>query len=118
MENFEIQQGEGGDGDKSKEDSPSDENKAMPGDKVDDIMTASLISEATQQFISGEQNAHRMENNSSPDIVRNGMHTNGINENKIILDNNQDNGGELNGHHTNHGNGINTQTIVLDNATV
>ncbi|XP_051156772.1 ensconsin isoform X19 [Leptopilina boulardi] len=110
--------GEGGDGDKSKEDSPSDENKAMPGDKVDDIMTASLISEATQQFISGEQNAHRMENNSSPDIVRNGMHTNGINENKIILDNNQDNGGELNGHHTNHGNGINTQTIVLDNATV
>ncbi|XP_043484749.1 MAP7 domain-containing protein 2-like isoform X16 [Leptopilina heterotoma] len=110
--------GEGGDGDKSKEDSPSDESKAMPGDKVDDIMTASLISEATQQFISGEQNAHRQENNSTPDIVRNGMHTNGINENKTILDNNQDNGGELNGHHTNHGNGINTQTIVLDNATV
>ena len=89
----------------------------MPGDKVEDVMTASLISEATQQFISIEQNAHRTENNS-PDIVRNGMHTNGINESKTILDNNQDNGGELNGHHTNHGNGINSQTIVLDNATV
>ncbi|XP_033213073.1 MAP7 domain-containing protein 2 isoform X4 [Belonocnema kinseyi] len=109
--------GEGGDGDKSKEDSPSDENKPMPGDKVEDVMTASFISEATQQFITVEQNALRTENNSS-DIVRNGMHTNGINESKTILDNNQDNGGELNGHHTNHGNGINSQTIVLDNATV
>ncbi|XP_018052385.1 PREDICTED: ensconsin isoform X8 [Atta colombica] len=113
--------GEGGDGDKLKEDSPIDENKPMPDGKGDDVMTASLISEATQQFISGEQRAHHTENSVlAPDIVHNGTtHSNGINENKIILDNNQDNvEGELNGHHTNHGNGINSQSITLDNATV
>ncbi|XP_018344043.1 PREDICTED: microtubule-associated protein futsch-like isoform X15 [Trachymyrmex septentrionalis] len=113
--------GEGGDGDKLKEDSPTDENKPMPDGKGDDVMTASLISEATQQFISSEQRAHHTENSvSAPDIVHNGTtHSNGINENKIVLDNNQGNvEGELNGHHTNHGNGINSQSITLDNATV
>ncbi|XP_029674719.1 ensconsin-like isoform X13 [Formica exsecta] len=113
--------GEGGDGDKLKEDSPSDESKPVLGGKGDDVMTASLISEATQQFISGEQRAHHTENNlSAPDIVHNGTtHSNGINENKIVLDNNQGNvEGELNGHHTNHGNDINSQSITLDNATV
>ncbi|XP_036147116.1 ensconsin isoform X19 [Monomorium pharaonis] len=113
--------GEGGDGDKLKEDSPIDESKPMPDGKDDDVMTASLISEATQQFISGEQRAHHTENSvSALDIVHNGTtHRNGINENKIVLDNNQGNvEGELNGHHTNHGNGINSQSITLDNATV
>ncbi|XP_011251280.1 MAP7 domain-containing protein 1 isoform X3 [Camponotus floridanus] len=113
--------GEGGDGDKLKEDSPNDESKPVLGGKGDDIMTASLISEATQQFISGEQRAHHTENNlPAPDIVHNGTtHSNGINENKIVLDNNQGNvEGELNGHHTNHGNDINSQSITLDNATV
>ncbi|KAL6426463.1 hypothetical protein ACFW04_009139 [Cataglyphis niger] len=112
--------GEGGDGDKLKEDSPSDESKPVLGGKGDDVMTTSLISEATQQFISGEQRAHHTENNlPAPDIVHNGTtHSNGINENKIVLDNNQGNiEGELNGHHTNHGNDINSQ-ITLDNATV
>lgn len=114
-------QGEGGDGDKLKEDSPNDESKPVLGGKGDDIMTASLISEATQQFISGEQRAHHTENNlPAPDIVHNGTtHSNGINENKIVLDNNQGNvEGEVNGHHTNHGNDINSQSITLDNATV
>jgi len=114
-------QGETGDGDKLKEDSPSEENKSIPGGKGDDVMTASLISEATQQFISGEQRAYHAENNVTlaPDIVHNGTHSNGINESKIVLDNNQGNvEGELNGHHTNHGNGINSQSITLDNATV
>lgn len=102
-----------------KEESPSDENKPVPGSKGDDVMTASLISEATEQFISGEQRAHQTENNTAPDIVHNGTHSNGINESKIVLDNNQGNvEGELNGHHTNHGNGINSQSITLDNATV
>lgn len=102
-----------------KEDSPNDENKTAPGSKVEDVMTASLISEATQQFISGEQRAHHTENNTTTDIVHNGTHSNGINESKIVLDNNQGNvEGELNGHHTNHGNGINSQSITLDNATV
>ncbi|XP_014604650.1 PREDICTED: MAP7 domain-containing protein 2 isoform X7 [Polistes canadensis] len=112
--------GEGGDGDKLKEDSPSDENKSVPGSKNEDVMTASLISEATQQFLSGEQRAHHVENVTAPAIVHNGTHSNGINENKIVLDNNQGNvEGGLNGHHTNnHGNEINSQTIALDNATV
>ncbi|XP_078049586.1 uncharacterized protein LOC144476469 isoform X8 [Augochlora pura] len=112
--------GEGGDGDKLKEDnSPNDENKPVPGNKAEDVMTASLISEATQQFISGEQRAHHAESNTKTDIVHNGTHSNGINESKIVLDNNQGNvEEELNGHHTNHGNGINSQTITLDNATV
>ncbi|XP_072746512.1 uncharacterized protein [Anoplolepis gracilipes] len=113
--------GEGGDGDKLKEDSPNDESKPVLGGKGDDVMTASLISEATQQFISGEQRAHHTENNlPAPDIVHNGTtHSNGINENKVVLDNNQGNvEGELNGHHTNHGNDINSQSITLDNATV
>ncbi|XP_076620523.1 uncharacterized protein LOC143341438 isoform X6 [Colletes latitarsis] len=112
--------GEGGDSDKLKEDnSPNDENKPAPGSKNEDVMTASLISEATQQFISGEQRAHHTENNTTTDIVHNGTHSNGINESKIVLDNNQGNvEGELNGHHTNHGNGINSQSITLDNATV
>ncbi|XP_076760644.1 uncharacterized protein LOC143429101 isoform X7 [Xylocopa sonorina] len=111
--------GEGGDGDKLKEDSPNDENKTAPGSKTEDLMTASLISEATQQFISGEQRALHTENNTTTDIVHNGTHSNGINESKIVLDNNQGNvEGELNGHHTNHGNGINSQSITLDNATV
>ncbi|XP_076237142.1 uncharacterized protein LOC143180955 isoform X5 [Calliopsis andreniformis] len=111
--------GDGGDGDKLKEDSPNDESKPTPGSKSEDVMTASLISEATQQFISGEQRAHHTENNATTDIVHNGTHSNGINENKIVLDNNQGNvEGELNGHHTNHGNGINSQSITLDNATV
>ncbi|XP_026671462.1 ensconsin isoform X8 [Ceratina calcarata] len=109
--------GEGGDGDKLKEDSPNDENKMAPS-KTEDVMTASLISEATQQFISGEQRAHHTENNTTTDIVHNGTHSNGINESKIVLDNNQGNVEELNGHHTNHGNGINSQSITLDNATV
>lgn len=117
-------QGEAGDGDKLKEDSPSDENKPVPDGKGDDVMTASLISEATQQFISSEQRAHHTENSVlAPDIVHNGTtttHRNGINESKNnVMDNNQGNGeGELNGHHTNHGNGINNQSITLDNATV
>ncbi|XP_017765680.1 PREDICTED: MAP7 domain-containing protein 1 [Eufriesea mexicana] len=111
--------GESGEGDKLKEDSPNDENKTAPGSKSEDVMTASLISEATQQFISGEQRAHHTENNTTTDIVHNGTHSNGINESKIVLDNNQGNvEGELNGHHTNHGNGINSQSITLDNATV
>ncbi|XP_047370995.1 MAP7 domain-containing protein 2-like isoform X19 [Vespa velutina] len=111
--------GEGGDGDKLKEDSPSDENKSAPGSKNEDVMTASLISEATQQFISSEQRAHHVENVTAPTIVHNGTHSNGINENKIVLDNNQGNvEGGLNGHHTNHGNEINSQSITLDNATV
>jgi len=93
----------------------------MPDGKGDDVMTASLISEATQQFISSEQRAHHTENSIlAPDIVHNGTtHSNGINESKIVLDNNQGNvEGELNGHHTNHGNDINSQSITLDNATV
>lgn len=88
-------------------------------------MTASLISEATQQFITSEQQDLRSGNNSptTPDnIVRNGTHSNGINNSNnktaTLLENNQGNVEELNGHHTNnHGNGINTQ-ITLDNATV
>ncbi|KAK0162034.1 hypothetical protein PV327_008409 [Microctonus hyperodae] len=119
--------GDGGDGDKSKDDSPIEESKPVPGNnKVDDVMTTSLISEATQQFINAEQqdNIHHTINNSPIDIVRNGTtHTNGINNdiNKAtLLENNQGNGddGEFNGHHTNHGNGINTQSITLDNATM
>ncbi|XP_074098958.1 uncharacterized protein LOC141527399 isoform X18 [Cotesia typhae] len=114
------------DGDKSKDDSPNEENKAVPGNKVEDVMTASLISEATQQFITSEQQDHRSGNNSPtapPDnIVRNGTHSNGINNSNnktaTLLENNQGNVEELNGHHTNnHGNGINSQ-ITLDNATV
>ncbi|XP_044590983.1 MAP7 domain-containing protein 1-like isoform X17 [Cotesia glomerata] len=114
------------DGDKSKDDSPNEENKAVPGNKVDDVMTASLISEATQQFITSEQQDNRSGNNSPtapPDnIVRNGTHSNGINNSNnktaTLLENNQGNVEELNGHHTNnHGNGINSQ-ITLDNATV
>ncbi|XP_025075268.1 uncharacterized abhydrolase domain-containing protein DDB_G0269086 isoform X6 [Pogonomyrmex barbatus] len=113
--------GESGDGDKLKEDSPTDENKSVPDSRGDDVMTASLISEATQQFINDEQRAHHTENSVlASDIVHNGTtHSNGINENRIVLDNNQGNvEGELNGHHTNHGNGINSQSITLDNATV
>ncbi|XP_017790576.1 PREDICTED: ensconsin-like isoform X12 [Habropoda laboriosa] len=111
--------GEGGDGDKLKEDSPNDENKSAPGSKSEDVMTASLISEATQQFISGEQRAHHTENNTVTDIVHSGTHSNGMNESKIVLDNNQGKvEGELNGHHTNHGNGINNQSNTLDNDTV
>ncbi|XP_057319804.1 MAP7 domain-containing protein 1-like isoform X12 [Microplitis mediator] len=113
------------DGDKSKDDSPNEESKPVPGNKVDDVMTASLISEATQQFITSEQQDLRSGNNSptTPDnIVRNGTHSNGINNSNnktaTLLENNQGNVEELNGHHTNnHGNGINTQ-ITLDNATV
>lgn len=128
MIRYKCAQGEAGDGDKLKEDSPSDENKPVPDGKGDDVMTASLISEATQQFISSEQRAHHTENSVlAPDIVHNGTtttttttHRNGINESKNnVMDNNQGNGeGELNGHHTNHGNGINNQSITLDNATV
>ncbi|XP_015120879.1 zinc finger CCCH domain-containing protein 13 isoform X8 [Diachasma alloeum] len=112
--------GDNGDGDKSKDDSPSDECKPMPGIKSEDVMTASLISEATQQLINAEQQDNHPGNNSPTDVVRNGTtHSNGINDiNKALLENNQSNvEGELNGHHTNHGNGINTQ-ITLDNATV
>lgn len=102
-----------------KEDSPTEENKSPPSEKVPDLMTTSLISEATQQFLSSEQHAHRTDNNTTTDIVRNGTRTNGINESKTILDIKQDNDEkELNGHHTNHGNGIDSQTIALDNATV
>jgi hypothetical protein len=120
-------QGEGNDGEKSKEDSPSDENKPSPGDKAtQDLMTASLISEATQHFISGEQLAYHVESNNADEsnngVIHNGMHTNGINDSstKPILDNEDKNQQELNGHHnnTNHGNGIDDQTISLDNATV
>ncbi|XP_063990501.1 calponin homology domain-containing protein DDB_G0272472-like isoform X43 [Diachasmimorpha longicaudata] len=112
--------GDNGDGDKSKDESPSDECKPMPGNKTEDVMTASLISEATQQLINAEQQDNHPGNNSPPDIVRNGTtHSNGINDiNKALLENNQSNvEGELNGHHTNHGNGISSQ-ITLDNATV
>uniref|UniRef100_A0A0C9QAI6 PF13_0198_3 protein n=1 Tax=Fopius arisanus TaxID=64838 RepID=A0A0C9QAI6_9HYME len=110
--------GDNGD-DKSKDDSPSEECKPMPGNKAEDVMTASLISEATQQLINAEQQDNHPGNNISTDIVRNGTtHSNGINDiNKALLENNQGNEGELNGHHTNHGNGINSQ-ITLDNATV
>ncbi|XP_043283092.1 MAP7 domain-containing protein 2-like isoform X6 [Venturia canescens] len=119
--------GEGGESDKMKEDSPSDENKPAPGsNRGEDVMTASLISEATQQFITVEQQVNHDGNNTQTDIVRNGTnHRNGINESKTLLESNahQDNvegvgGGELNGHHTNHGNGIDSQSITLDNATV
>ncbi|XP_066588072.1 ensconsin isoform X6 [Prorops nasuta] len=111
--------GETGDGDKLKEDSPIDESKSAPGSRGEDVMTASLISEATQQFITGEQRAHHVENNTLSDIVHNGTHSNGINDSKNLLDNNQGNmEGELNGHHKNHGNGISSQSITLDNATV
>ncbi|XP_046425612.1 ensconsin-like isoform X9 [Neodiprion fabricii] len=121
--------GEGGDGDKLKEDSPGDDNKGMSGEKGGDVMTASLISEATQQFIAGEQQALHIEHNSlstaattttttssttiqapNPDtILRNGTHSNGVNggsNNLLLIDNAQGNGeGEINGHnHTNHGN--------------
>lgn len=87
-------------------------------------MTTSLISEATQQFISGEQLAHIESNNAdepSNGLVRNGTHANGIGDasTKPILDNDSSQQ-ELNGHHNNssHGNGIDSQTIALDNATV
>lgn len=83
-------------------------------------MTASFLAEAAEQLNSEPQNLHN-ENDNAPNIVRNGTtHSNGINENKTMLDNNQGSGeGELNGHHTNHGNNsINSQSIVLDNATV
>ncbi|XP_046746557.1 MAP7 domain-containing protein 1-like isoform X7 [Diprion similis] len=121
--------GEGGDGDKLKEDSPGDDNKGMSGEKGGDVMTASLISEATQQFIAGEQQALHIEHNSlstaattttttssttiqapNPDtFLRNGTHSNGVNggsNNLLLIDNAQGNGeGEINGHnHTNHGN--------------
>lgn len=114
-------QGEGNDGDKSKEDSPSEESKSGPGDdkSVQNLMTTSLLSEATQQLISNEQRAHEAE------VVRNGTShpSNGINDptaaatkQSSLIDNE-----ELNGHHNNgssHGNGIDTQSIALDNATV
>ncbi|XP_046619906.1 ensconsin isoform X14 [Neodiprion virginianus] len=130
--------GEGGDGDKLKEDSPGDDNKGMSGEKGGDVMTASLISEATQQFIAGEQQALHIEHNSlstaatttttssttiqapNPDtILRNGTHSNGVNggsNNLLLIDNAQGNGeGEINGHnhtnhgnHGNHGNGVNS----------
>ncbi|XP_034935912.1 titin homolog isoform X3 [Chelonus insularis] len=115
-----------GDGDKSKEESPSEENKPMASNKVDDVMTTSLISEATQQFINSEkEDNHNTANNSSTtDIMRNGTHSNGINQNsKTIIENNssQDNGDEFSSHHANnqnnHKNGI-TNQITLDNATV
>lgn len=117
-------QGEGNDGEKSKEDSPSEESKPNPGDKSSqDLMTTSLISEATQQFISGEQLAAHLNDSSS--AVLNGTHANGINDSsssttKPLLDNSTQDNGQLNGHHNNgHGNGLNTtQTIALDNATV
>ncbi|XP_048514374.1 ensconsin isoform X17 [Athalia rosae] len=134
--------GEGGDGDKLKEESPGDEGKGLSVDKGlgSDVMTASLISEATQQFIAAEQQALHIEHNSISstlttttttttmplEIIRNGStHTNGVNggSNNLLLDNAQGNGeGELNGHHnTNHGNGINSHNeplVALDNATV
>lgn len=129
-------QGEGNDGEKSKEESPSEENKPGPGDKAaQDLMTASLISEATLQLISSEQRAHHAESNnltgllladeppSNNGLLRNGgpNHANGIADSSAkpqqLLDNDAE---ELNGHHnnTNHGNGIDGQTIALDNATV
>lgn len=124
-------QGEGNDGEKSKEDSPSEENKPGPGDKAaQDLMTASLISEATQQLISSEQRAHHTDSNnllmdespSNNGLLRNGGHANGIADSSAkpqqqLLDNEAE---ELNGHHnnSNHGNGIDGQTIALDNATV
>lgn len=110
---YKFLQGDNSDGDKSKDHSPNEDNK-IESVKVDDVMTASLITEASQQLINVEKKS------LTDDIVRNGTtHSNGINEtNKILLDNNQENGdGALNGHHNNHGNGINTQ-ITLDNATV
>ncbi|XP_032458167.1 ensconsin isoform X15 [Nasonia vitripennis] len=126
-----AQKGEGNDGEKSKEDSPSEENKPGPGDKAaQDLMTASLISEATQQLISNEQRAHHTDSNnllmdelpSNNGLLRNGGHANGIADSSAkpqqqLLDNEAE---ELNGHHnnTNHGNGIDGQTIALDNATV
>ncbi|XP_011496676.1 PREDICTED: 5'-AMP-activated serine/threonine-protein kinase catalytic subunit alpha-like [Ceratosolen solmsi marchali] len=89
-------------------------------------MTASLISEATQHFISGEQLAHHVESNNADEsnngVMRNGTRANGMSDpsTKPILDNEDNNPQELNGHHnnTNHGNGIDGQTITLDNATV
>lgn len=110
---YKCSQGDNGDGDKSKDHSPSEEIKPEPG-KVDDVMTASLINEATQQLINVEKQTLCDDINTTTDIVRNGTttHSNGINEtNKPILD------GGLNGHHNNHGNGISTQ-ITLDNTTV
>lgn len=107
--------------DKSKEDhSPDYSEKSSPENKVDDVMTASLISEANQQFITSEQIALRMENNGSPDVVHNGTHANGLNDSKTILDNKIDNSDnkELNGHHVNIESDINSQTIPLDNASV
>ncbi|XP_044015967.1 ensconsin isoform X27 [Aphidius gifuensis] len=111
--------GDNGDVDKSKDHSPIEDNK-IESVKVDDVMTASLITEASQQLINVEKQSLADDINNTTDIVRNGTtHSNGINEtNKILLDTNQENGdGALNGHHNNHGNGINTQ-ITLDNATV
>lgn len=89
-------------------------------EKVGDVMTASLISAATEQFIAGEQQALHIEHNSVtpsvPDVVlRNGSskHTNGVNggenggndspmeiiDNGTAQDEQQGNGeGEINGH--------------------
>lgn len=104
------------DGEKSKEDtSPSEECSKSDDPKVEDVMTASLISDVTTQFISNEQIAHRMETSESlePDVVRNGTHSNGINDNKPANDK------ELNGlNHANIQADINSQTIPLDNVVM
>ncbi|XP_023313532.1 ensconsin-like isoform X3 [Trichogramma pretiosum] len=137
---------DGNDGEKSKETSPNEEMKPNPGQEDNktspDLMTASLISEATQQFITDEKKNSSIstatDNNSSSDessqkSISNGTHvaSNGIDSNNTsettintmtikptqnLLDN-VDNGQELNGH---HGNGIDSTQpkISLDNATV
>ncbi|KAL7299919.1 hypothetical protein TKK_0007241 [Trichogramma kaykai] len=137
---------DGNDGEKSKETSPNEEIKPNPGQEDNktspDLMTASLISESTQQFITDEKKNSSIstatDNNSSSDessqkSISNGTHvaSNGIDSNNTsettintmtikptqnLLDN-VDNGQELNGH---HGNGIDSTQpkISLDNATV
>ncbi|XP_058810552.1 ensconsin-like isoform X2 [Phymastichus coffea] len=77
-----AQKGDGTDGDKSKEDSPSEESKSAPGDdkSAQSLMTSSLLSEATLQLIRSEQCAH--EASGEGDVVRNGTShpSNGVGE--------------------------------------
>ncbi|XP_014216643.1 uncharacterized protein LOC106645313 [Copidosoma floridanum] len=135
-----AQKDEGDDGEKSKEDSPSDESNPVPSSKSEaQGLTRSLISETTQQLINSEQRAHSNSIsliNTEPNYGLLLHHSNGTNQSNGVMsiENSMnskslfDNGNstaqqqELNGHHNSmrHDNGLVTDTtiVALDHATV